>query len=296
MSSLSVHLRLPEDHSGLPFHPSCPVCRRDRLAGSLDGDEIVSRRTQAAIAAGLLAFSGVGAPAAAVAAGPDQEIEGSAEVVGGPDPEADVDETTPGWTDGGAAPTEDDLSEPEDVSPELVPREVAEEPVNEVADEVEDPDSVTEPETGPVAIAAPPTEDPMPTTEPAAPDGIRVDTAERAKRERPVKHAKPVVQPRVVVAAPAPVVATTTTTTTAATVRVVAGTDQDTFAPAESDARFHVVLRGESLWSIATERLGGHAATAEIAREVDRLWQLNEDRVASGDPDLLYTGLRLRLR
>jgi hypothetical protein len=42
--------------------------------------------------------------------------------------------------------------------------------------------------------------------------------------------------------------------------------------------------------------LGGHAATAEIAREVDRLWQLNEDRVASGDPDLLYTGLRLRLR
>ena len=62
MSSLSVHLRLPEDHSGLPFHPSCPVCRRDRLAGSLEGDEIVSRRTQAAIAVGLLAFSGVGAP------------------------------------------------------------------------------------------------------------------------------------------------------------------------------------------------------------------------------------------
>jgi hypothetical protein len=35
---------------------------------------------------------------------------------------------------------------------------------------------------------------------------------------------------------------------------------------------------------------------SQIAREVDRLWQLNEDRIASGSPDLLYTGTRLRLR
>ena len=41
MPSLSVHLRSPDDHSGLPFHPSCPVCRRDRLAGSLN-DEVLS--------------------------------------------------------------------------------------------------------------------------------------------------------------------------------------------------------------------------------------------------------------
>src|SRR5918999_1524305 len=109
MSSLSVHLRLPEDHSGLRFHPSCPICRRDRLAGSLGGDEIVSRRTQAAIAAGLLPFPRLGPPAAAVARGRDQDIDGTAEVVESPNADApDLDETAIGWTDGGAAPVDDE--------------------------------------------------------------------------------------------------------------------------------------------------------------------------------------------
>ena len=77
--SLSAHLRIAEDHSRLPFHPSCPVCRRDRLAGSLGGEELVSRRTQAAIAAGLLAFS-TGGSSAAMATPPDEIIEGTSEV------------------------------------------------------------------------------------------------------------------------------------------------------------------------------------------------------------------------
>ena len=291
MSSLSVHLRLPEDHSGLPFHPSCPVCRRDRLAGSLEGDEIVSRRTQAALAAGLLVFSGVGAPAAAVAAGPDQDVDGSAEVVASPDPVADIDETTTGWTDGGAAPVDDEpaavVPEPEDGPLEATLRVPAEEPLDEAA--VDEQAAAEEP----VALAAPPAEDPTATTEPAASDGIRVDTADRAKRERAVKRTKPAVQPRVI-AAPAPVVAPATTNPV--TVRVAAGTNQNTVVRVSSGARVHVVQRGESLWSIATDRLGERAGVAQIAREVDRLWQLNEDRIASGSPDLLYTGTRLRLR
>ena len=65
---------------------------------------------------------------------------------------------------------------------------------------------------------------------------------------------------------------------------------------APEGARFHVVQRGESLWSIATDRLGEQAGVAQVAREVDRLWQLNEDRIASGNPDLLYAGTRLQLR
>ena len=169
MSSLSVHLRLPEDHSGLPFHPSCPVCRRDRLAGSLDGDEIVSRRTQAAIAVGLLAFSGVGAPAAAVAAGPDQDVDGSAEVIESPDPAADLDESTNGWTDGGAAPPEDDAAavvpEADDGSMEAAAREPVEEPLVEAAGETEDPAAVEEPASEPVALAAPPADDPSAETD-----------------------------------------------------------------------------------------------------------------------------------
>src|ERR671915_684747 len=91
MSSLSAHLRQPEDHARLPFHPACPVCRRDRLAGSLDGEEIVSRRTQAAIAAGLLAFSTAGVPAA-VAQEPDEVSEGTTEVVeNSAEPRPDID-------------------------------------------------------------------------------------------------------------------------------------------------------------------------------------------------------------
>ena len=88
--SLSAHLRIAEDHSRLPFHPSCPVCRRDRLAGSLDGEELVSRRTQAAIAAGLLAFS-TGGSSVAMATPPDEVIEGTSEVGAGGDPAASVD-------------------------------------------------------------------------------------------------------------------------------------------------------------------------------------------------------------
>jgi hypothetical protein len=64
---------------------------------------------------------------------------------------------------------------------------------------------------------------------------------------------------------------------------------------AHPDDRVHVVLAGESLWSIAADRLGGHASAARIAREVDRLWTLNHERIATGDPDLLAIGTRLTL-
>ena len=61
-------------------------------------------------------------------------------------------------------------------------------------------------------------------------------------------------------------------------------------------ARFHIVQPGESLWSIAEKLLGPTATTAQIAREVDRLWKLNKDRLGTGSPDLLIVGAKLRLR
>ena len=295
MSSLSVHLRHPEDHSGLPFHAGCPVCRRERLAGSLEGDEIVSRRTQAALTVGLLAFSGIGAPAAAVAAGPDQDMDGSAEVVASPNPgEAELDETTTGWTDGGTAPPEDDPAalapEPEDGSMEAAPRESAEEAL--IEDAVDEPAAVEQaPE--PVALAAPPAGAPAVATEPTASDGLRVDTAARSKRDRPVKRSEPAVQPRVI-AAPAPAVARATTNVV--TIRVTSGTNQNTVVRASSGARSHVVQRGESLWSIASDRLGDGASVTQVSREVSRLWELNAERIGTGSPDLVYAGTRLRLR
>ena len=88
-----------------------------------------------------------------------------------------------------------------------------------------------------------------------------------------------------VAAAPAPAAPTT--------IRVVAGASTGKAAPGD---RVHIVRRGESLWSIASDLLGDGASVARVAGEVNRLWKLNEDRIGSGRPDLLYTGTRLRLR
>jgi hypothetical protein len=56
------------------------------------------------------------------------------------------------------------------------------------------------------------------------------------------------------------------------------------------------VQAGESLWAIASDLLGRDASAARIAREVHRLWALNKDRIATGDPDLVMIGTRLVLR
>src|SRR4051795_11823363 len=77
MGALSAHLRAPEGHARLPFHPDCPVCRSERLTGDLPSVGLVSLRTQAALAAGVLAFSAA-APAAVLAAETDQEQQGDA--------------------------------------------------------------------------------------------------------------------------------------------------------------------------------------------------------------------------
>jgi len=67
-------------------------------------------------------------------------------------------------------------------------------------------------------------------------------------------------------------------------------------APRRIRGRFHVVQSGESLWSIASGLLGPGASPARIALEVRRLWHLNKRRIATGDPNLLSVGVKLRLR
>ena len=63
-----------------------------------------------------------------------------------------------------------------------------------------------------------------------------------------------------------------------------------------TDARYHVVRPGESLWSIARGVLGRDASPARIAREVNVLWDLNSAQIATGDPDMLRVGTKLSLR
>lgn len=57
----------------------------------------------------------------------------------------------------------------------------------------------------------------------------------------------------------------------------------------------YVVRPGDCLWRIAAALLPAGADTAAIEAEVARLWRLNEDRIGTGDPGLIYAGTTLRL-
>ncbi len=58
----------------------------------------------------------------------------------------------------------------------------------------------------------------------------------------------------------------------------------------------YVVRPGDCLWHIAADLLPANAGTEAIEAEVERLWRLNEDRIGTGDPSLIYAGTELRLR
>ena len=58
----------------------------------------------------------------------------------------------------------------------------------------------------------------------------------------------------------------------------------------------YVVQPGDCLWHIAARLLPGGAGTEAVAGKVAELWRLNEDRIGTGDPNLIYAGTELRLR
>jgi len=58
----------------------------------------------------------------------------------------------------------------------------------------------------------------------------------------------------------------------------------------------YVVQPGDCLWHIAARLLSGGAGTEAVAGKVAELWRLNEDRIGTGDPNLIYAGTELRLR
>jgi nucleoid-associated protein YgaU len=55
------------------------------------------------------------------------------------------------------------------------------------------------------------------------------------------------------------------------------------------------VQTADSLWSIARRLLGPDASAGRIAREVNRLWELNSERIGTGDPSLIHVGTVLEL-
>jgi hypothetical protein len=341
MRSLSAHLRAPEDHARLPFHPDCPMCRRERVSGVLSPEGFVSQRAQAALAAGVLAVSAA-APAAAVAAEPDYEQQGAAAPgqTGGSDPASSPDFDPGGASTGllSDAPPVPQLSAPAADSGDA--DALDQEPANDVDALVADPgddavaDQPSAPATRPAPSAAGGAHDPAAPTHLAPPaeapreasagpestsTAIRSQRHARKPRDaaRGLAAKDDVAAARLMPRASGHRSATSGTASppSRASAPQVRPTPRVPVALAHADAtargerthvvrrgdaaasgkRTHIVRRGESLWSIARDVLGRRASTAEVAREVNRLWELNKDRIGTGDRNLLVIGTRLRL-
>lgn len=318
MGALTPHLRSEDNHDRLPFHPSCPICHETRASGAIASGSVVSVRTQALITAGLLAVS-AGAPTVnAIAAEPDQDKEGTAPVTQAAPPGTDPDFDPGGdgtvLPDTAALPTVPAAQPADDNA--AVEQTPDTEPIEPVVDEGDGTDAAdTDTETP--ATPAPPTNTatppqpaapaPLPTNEPAAaatpvipepaPVGVASDPepapnspSEPAPERRSAVRAKRTA--RAVAPAPvaAPVPATAQVPIQAPAVSVAK------VARARPGDRAHTVVAGESLWAIASDLLGGDSSPAQIAREVHHLWQLNDGRIGTGNPDLLPIGTHLVLR
>lgn len=328
MSSLSAHLREAGDHGRLAFHPECPICRDERLAGALPTDAIVSRRTQALFAAGVLAWSSA-TPVAVLAAEPDQEREGTAapEQIAGIDPAANADfdpggESTelpfdagpPADTQAAPAPEEEtEALEQEPATDEVAPvADAGDQASAQVPAEPSAPrptESVAPqptPEATPVAAPTPTPAEQAAKPTPSVADAdshIRALAPVQPRREErqesagaPAPPVRTAPAPQPAPAVPASEPSETTTVYVAQVPAAPAPAANSKVSTARPGDRFHVVVAGESLWSISKDVLGADASVAQVARHVNRLWELNSERIGTGDPDLLMVGTRLALR
>lgn len=297
MGSLTAHLRRTDDHGGLPFHPDCPVCRAERVSGTLTAPGQVGRRTQAAVVAAMLAAS-TAAPTAAAAQEADQVTEGVA-----PEGSSEDGAVQPEFDPGGA---DENLvvDEPEAVLPDPAPAPEAADPGLVESEPVTDSDEPAAGDQAPVPAAGTEPDPLVPTpapqhleqrSAPAHPAPVLVARI----RENPEPKIRTAGSASVVDAAPGPEAQAVTQVQAARTsARPSTPTSEarTTKRVTGSDARHHVVRPGESLWSIAREVLGRDASPARIAREVNVLWELNSAQIATGDPDMLRVGTKLSLR
>jgi hypothetical protein len=326
MRSLNAHLRDAETHDRLAFHPACPICHQTRMSGTFSTSPAVSARTQALVAAAALAVLAPAAPVA-LAAEPDNEREGTAQVVetGPRDPATSRDfdpggqptnlfeiGTPPIATDpphGARAPvdpspsadTNDPVIGPGDAAqaaagPSSASQQTTTQGSIPGATRAPAPPAATAQATPPAPGTPPDSTPPPPAPEASATPSDRpthdIDKASdtdqtnrRTPRQSRVKHHT----------AAATTAASATPTAAPAAAAVTADAAPHGRRPRPGD-RTHTVLPGESLWSIASDLLGPDATPARVAREVHRLWQLNHDRIATGDPDLIRIGTLLTLR
>jgi LysM domain len=330
--SLSAHLTAgTAEHGRLAFHPDCPRCRAERLSGSLGADSLVSRRAQAALAAGLLAFSAGATPAFAQAPATDPEQEATPAPGGEPpglQPEFDpggedtFDYDTAPVPGGPEAGGEEDegLGPPVETEPttdpdaDLLLEEESPAPPPPAAEPIAAPEPAPAPD--PVPPPAPTTPIPPPTPPPAEPPAAELEppapqheqrktstkrkTPERGPQtheveRRPAIGTSPAPPPESlapVPQSPAPAVQPLAAPAPPATVPVSQPTEP---AGGPIIGRSYTVRAADSLWSIARRIVGPDASAGRIAREVNRLWELNQRRIGTGNPSLIHVGTVLEL-
>jgi outer membrane biosynthesis protein TonB len=248
------------------------------------------RRLLALVLCSMLVLGSV-LPGVALAGEADSEGEGTSPSIELPEPpdfdpggeETDLEEVpaTGGGEEGGAVETEPEVDieapPPEEVTSAAIEAPAEAPPPQPVA--VPEPaTSAPEPESVQQAAAEPPNSEPVANQSITAPKQMpdRHSASARAPAE-----ASPPAQPAQQEAPPPPQPATAPPADLG---RDLAGKDS------------YVVRPGDCLWHIAASLLPGNAGTEAVAREVARLWQLNEDRIGTGDPNLIYAGTELRLR
>jgi nucleoid-associated protein YgaU len=323
--SLSAHLTAgTAEHGRLLFHPDCPRCRAERLAGNLAADSLVSRRGQAALAAGLLAFSAGAPPALAQAPDTDQQ-QGATPGGEPPGLEPDFDPGDGDTFDYDTAPlpggAEAGGNEDEGLGPPVETEPTTDPDARLVLDDEHAP---APPPPGPESMPAPTPATPSvpPTPVPLAPEPPageleqaapqaeqRQTSSERKAPERSPKTHE--AERRSVVGTsptprpgrPAPVAEAVASPARPTATPVAVASPPTTAAvsrpgsPADGVIRGqrYTVRAGDSLWSIARRLLGPEATAGRIAREVNRLWELNRDRIGTGNPSLIHVGTVLKL-
>jgi nucleoid-associated protein YgaU len=254
------------------------------ISPDLESGPSPGRRLLALVLSAMLLL-GTTLPGAAAAGEVDSEGEGAALPVEAPsapdfDPggeEVPLEEAPAGGTEeGGAVEVEIEVPSTEEVT-------------SAAAEAV-----VEEPQTTPVEVpeVAPPAPEPepvqqttsVPVSEPVANQSIVAPEREPAERSTASSHAAPAEAAAPAEPAEEPPPPSHPVAVPADPGRVPAGKDS------------YVVRPGDCLSHIAAAVLSPGADALEIEEEVERLWRLNEDRIGTGDPDLIYPGTVLRLR
>lgn len=287
MPSLQHHLRLQRpEHDRLAFRPDCPICL-PRLSGRYPHSRLLSRGGEATVATGL-ALAGSLLPVAHASAGTDappsfstppavlvdsgDRAEGDG-AGGGGDQEAS---STAGGEE--SAPQRPPRSPEVEVkppqSPESSPDSSPSQPSASGAGSAGSEDSSSRPTGAGSDASSPDSRAGDRGSSPRHPaEGTRSDSSPPSEARDPSSDASDSERPD----------------------EPSGGRREPASDPSRGSGRRVVVQPGDCLWLIAERALGSDANNEQIAAAVDRLWQRNADRIATGDPDLILPGQTLDL-